>query len=137
MGTPAPDNEPASGCALCFGANGFLGSVQPKYLTVTITGTRPAFLIDDAHGVNADGIYRLQHKEACLYEFNDISQLVRLDWTNIRSRVFHIVLGVVPTNFFSEVGVLCSTTIQGNTNEFLSKAWIAGIAKITWSLEGL
>ena len=137
MGTPTPDNEPASGCALCFGNGGALGEVQPKYVTVTITGTRPAFLVDDAQGVDANGKYRLQHKESCLYEFNDGAQLVRLDWSIVRTRVFHIVLGVSPTTFFSEIGVLCVTTIQGNLNSFLSKAWIAGKAVITWSTEGL
>lgn len=137
MGTPTPPNEPTGGCALCFGNGAPLGEVQPKYIDVTISGCRPAFLIDDAAGVSANGSYRLQHSESCLYEFNDSFQLVRVDWSVIRSRVFHIILGIGPTTFFSVVGTLCRTTIQGNNFSFLSRAWVDGVAKITWSTEGL
>lgn len=137
MGTPTPDNESAVGCARCFGDGSIIGGVQPRYINVLISGCRPAFLIDDANGVTANGSYRLQHKQSCLYEFNDGDQLVRLDWSAVASRVFHIILGISPTSFFTDPGILCATSIEGNEFGFLSKAWIGGRAKISWSEDGL
>ena len=137
MGTPTPDNEPARGCALCFGNGGVLGAIQPKYLTVTISGCTAGGAINEQGGRLANGIYRLQHVTQCVYRLNTLDFGVTLDWANTATRVFFILLGIEPTNFISLPGDLCATSIPGNSLSTAFKASIGGVAKITWSLEGL
>lgn len=137
MGTPTPPNEPASGCALCFGVGFLLGEVQPKYVDVTISGCTAGGAINEQGGRLANGKYRLQHVTACVYRLNTFEFQVTLDWAVTRTRVFFILLGIEPTNFISLPGDICATSITGNAISTATKASIGGVAKITWSTEGL
>ena len=87
MGTPTPDNEPTSGCALCFGSGRILGDVQPKYITVRFSGVRPGLSFSE-FTVLPTGPYRLQHVQSCLYRLVVPDNFaVRVDWAVTRTRV--------------------------------------------------
>lgn len=137
MGTPALSNEPASGCPLCFGSGGVIGGVQPRYVTVTISNCRAGGAINQYGGHLANGIYRLEHVTSCAYRLTTAIAMVTLDWTIVRSRVWHIISGITPASFFSPVGVLCADFMEGNSFDFPVKASVDGEARVSWDLEGL
>lgn len=137
MGTKTPWNEEASGCALCFGSGKPLGPVQPRYVQVRITGMRAGGSLGADDSIIPNGRYRLQHVEDCVYRLTTDQLQVTLDWAATRTRVFVRQLGVFDSTFFSDVGVLCAVSIDGNSINFKDLAAADGKAIITWSEDGL
>lgn len=137
MGTPTPDNEPVVGCALCFGNGGVLGEVQPKYITVTISGTRPAPQASFPGALSGNGAYRLQHEGACFYRLTTSEFSIFWDWSGTVTRVVFQSTIWVPTTFISLPGDLCLRSVTGNTFQFANRVSVDGVAKVTWSTDGL
>ena len=137
MGTPTPDNEPTSGCALCFGNGGVLGEVQPKYITVTISGTRPAPEAGTPGALSGNDSYRLQHEGACFYRLTTSEFTIFLDWSATVTRIVFQSTVFAPTTFISSPGDLCLRSVAGNSFNFANRVSVGGVAKITWSTDGL
>ena len=137
MGTPTTENEPTTGCARCFGAGGVLGLVQPKYVTITISGCRPGPEAGTPGALLGNGTYRLQQEIACVYRLTTSEFQILLDWSATVSRVIFQSTVFAATSFISLPGDLCLRSITGNSFQFAFRVSVGGVAKITWSTDGL
>lgn len=137
MGTPLPDNEPTTGCALCFGSGGVLGEVQPRYVNLFFSDVAPGKAIDQANAFIPHGRFRLTHRFDCLYLHRGATFDIRLDWAATRTRVFLESSGFFDSTWFSAVGVLCATSIIGNSENEKDRMAIDGLVTISWSQDGL
>jgi len=137
MGTPLPPNEPTSGCALCFGPDKSLGSVQPKYLDVKFTGVREGDAFDDGQDKLPNGVWRLTHISGCLYEYRSQDFFVRCNFGATRTNVGFQMFGGELDTWLGFVGAPCQLKgLLGSTSPVGKKAYL-GTADISWPLEGL
>lgn len=137
MGTPTPDNEPASGCALCFGSGQPLGLVQPKYVTLNFLNVRPGAAFGPTNFIPV-GDYRLQHVTGCAYSLVVSGVFgMSLLWGVATTRVIVAQLGSPQSVWASLPGFTCQDYLGEDAVSFPTDVIYGGVIRIRWSMDGL
>lgn len=137
MGTPLPANEPATGCALCFGSGKPLGDVQPTYVICTFDGVKPGAVFDvDQHFI-PHGPFTLTHISDCLYRKTTSQYQVTMNWGATRTLTLFSFPGGEADGWAGPVGKPCDTVCDEDAGTPVGRTLFAGTVTVTWNTEGL
>ena len=137
MGTPLPNNESSSGCALIFGDGGLIGGVQPRYVDVLIQDCQPQINGNFPDADLGNGTYRLQHTFGCDYALNTSEIAVRLQWGFIFTQGRFDSGSGLATTFIKLTSAGNLTNIPGTEDLDVNRVSVGGEMIITWPLDGL